>query len=123
MFVGEASGTINYYVNEGSAEEPVFTLVSDKYMDIDIGRRSAPVLADFDGDGDFDMLIGQESPGLTYYRNDGTPQEPAFVEDPSFTMLLPALSTPTLVDIDGDGDLDLFSGGDGGGLYFYRNMN
>ena len=123
LFIGEASGTINYYVNEGSPEEPMFTLVSDKYLDIDVGRRSVPVLTDFDGDGDLDMVIGQESPGLTYFRNDGTPQEPAFVEDPSFNMVLPALSTPKLVDIDGDGDLDLFSGGDGGGLYFYKNMN
>ena len=123
LFVGEASGTINYYVNEGSPEQAVFTLVSDKYLDIDIGRRSVPTLTDLDGDGDLDMIIGQESPGLTFYRNDGTPQEPAFVEDPSFNIVLPALSTPTFVDIDGDGDLDLFSGGDGGGLYFYRNMN
>lgn len=123
LFVGEASGTINYYVNDGTAESPNFTLVSDNYLDIDIGRRSAPALTDLDGDGDLDMIIGRESPGLAYYRNDGTPQVPAFVEDPSFSLLLPALSTPYLVDIDGDGDLDLFTGGDGGGLYFYRNGN
>ena len=123
LFVGEASGTINFYLNEGSATEPVFELVSDKYLDIDIGRRSVPELVDVDGDGDYDMLIGRESPGLSFYRNEGTPQEPNFVEDPTFEVTLPALSTPTMVDIDADGDLDLFSGGDGGGLMFYLNQN
>lgn len=123
LFVGEASGTINFYLNQGSATAAEFELVSDKYLDIDIGRRSVPELVDMDGDGDYDMLIGRESPGFTYYRNDGSPQEPNFVEDPAFEVMLPALSTPTLVDIDADGDLDLFSGGDGGGLMFYQNMN
>jgi len=123
LFVGEASGTINFYRNEGSATEPNFELVSDKYLDIDVGRRSVPTLVDMDGDGDYDMVIGRESPGLAYYRNDGTPQEPNFVEDTSFEVVLPALSTPTFIDIDGDGDLDLFSGGDGGGLFFYENEN
>ncbi|MBX2819327.1 MAG: VCBS repeat-containing protein [Rhodothermaceae bacterium] len=123
LFVGEASGTINFYRNEGSATEPNFELVSDKYLDIDIGRRSVPTLVDMDGDGDYDMVIGRESPGFAYYRNDGTPQEPNFVEDTSFDVNLPALSTPAFVDIDGDGDLDLFSGGDGGGLVFYENEN
>ena len=123
LFVGEASGTINFYLNEGSPSSANFTLVSDKYLDIDIGRRSVPELVDVDADGDYDMLIGKESPGVVFYRNNGTPQEPDFVEESSFDVAVPALSTPTMVDIDADGDLDFFSGGDGGGLLFYRNVN
>jgi hypothetical protein len=34
---------------------------------------------------------------------------------------LPNYSTPILVDIDGDGDLDFFSGGLSGGLIFFEN--
>ena len=123
LFSGEASGTINFYRNEGSAAEPRFALVSDEYLDIDVGRRSAPTFGDLDGDGDFDMLIGREAPGLQYYRNDGTPEEPLFIEDTSYDVTVPALSTPSLVDIDADGDLDFFSGGHGGGIVFYWNQN
>ncbi len=121
LFVGEASGTVNYYRNDGSEVNPDFVLVSDEYLDIDVGRRSAPTFADLDEDGDYDMIIGKEMPGIVYYRNDGTPQAPSFVLDESFDLPLPALSNPVFVDIDADGDLDVFSGGDGGGVVFFRN--
>jgi hypothetical protein len=54
------------------------------------------------------------------YRREGSPTDanPLFVLDPTFTLPLPTYSTPALVDIDGDGDLDAFSGGLGGGLIF-----
>lgn len=121
LFIGESSGTINFYLNEGSATNPEFTLVSDEYMDIDAGRRSIPTFVDLDEDGDFDMIIGREALGLVYYRNDGTPQAPAFVLDNALNLTVPSVSSPAFVDIDADGDLDFFSGGDGGGLYFYMN--
>ena len=123
LFVGEGSGTINFYRNEGSVTEPNFVLVSDKYLDIDVGRRSVPTFADLDNDGDYDMIIGREAPGLDYYENSGTATDPTFVLNPSFSLIVPALSAPAFVDIDSDGDLDFFSGGDGGGLVFYRNSN
>lgn len=121
LFIGESSGTINFYQNDGTATDPKFTLISDEYLDIDAGRRSIPTFADLDQDGDFDMIIGREALGLVYYRNDGTPQAPAFVLDDSLNPTVPSVSAPAFVDIDADGDLDFFSGGDGGGLYFYMN--
>jgi len=72
-----------------------------------------PVLAPIDGDADFDLFVGHLADGfptLEYYRNDsGT-----FVSDDT----IPGLPsgggpddralTATVVDIDGDGDLDAF---------------
>ena len=46
LFVGESSGTINFYENTGTPQSAEFTLVSDEYGDFDIGRRSLPVLRD-----------------------------------------------------------------------------
>ncbi|MEM8485940.1 MAG: VCBS repeat-containing protein [Bacteroidota bacterium] len=120
LFVGEASGTINFYMNNGAVGAPKFELVSDEYLDIDVGRRSAPAFVDHDGDGDFDMFIGREGYGMHYYENQGTPEMPNFVLDETFSLALPSLSAPAFVDIDADGDLDFFSGGDGGGLFFYE---
>ncbi len=123
LIIGESSGALNYYVNVGSQTEPMFEFVSDTYQDIDVGRRSFPKLIDEDGDGDLDLVVGTESDGIRYYRNDGGPNEPMFVEAESPfppEADLPIFVTPEFGDIDGDGDLDLVTGTAGGGVYFFE---
>lgn len=122
LFAGESSGTINFYRNVGSATAPAFELESDNYEEIDVGRRSYPAFVDLDGDGDQDMVVGTDGSGLHYFRNDGSPEAPAFVEDATFSLTVPDISAPAFVDIDGDGDADFFSGGIGGGLVYYENL-
>ena len=118
LFIGESSGELNFYRNVGSRFAPSFELVSDRFNEIDVGRRSFPTFADIDGDGDEDLIIGREEGGVLLYRREGSVADvdPLFVVDSTFTLPLPNYSTPSLVDIDGDGDLDVFSGGRGGGL-------
>jgi hypothetical protein len=122
LFVGEASGTLNYYRNEGSASIPEFVLVSDKYEDIDVGRRSFPTLVDLDNDGDYDLVVGTELDGARLFMNVGTPEEMLF-EDAGIIegVRFQTLVTPEFVDIDADGDLDLMAGGSSGGLQFFQN--
>ena len=122
MFIGESSGELNFYRNAGSATAPLFELVSDNFDDIDVGRRSAPTFADLDGDGDQDMMLGREGKGIALYRNVGTAREPMFQDSGSLDLPLPIYAVPTFFDIDGDGDQDLFSGGLGGGLAYYENL-
>ena len=120
LFIGESSGELNFYRNVGTPFAPSFELVSDRFGEIDVGRRSFPTFADVDGDGDEDLLLGREEGGVLLYLRVGSTAdgEPVFVLDSTFTLPLPRYSTPSLVDIDGDGDLDVFSGGLGGGLIF-----
>ena len=119
LFVGETSGTINFFRNVGSRSRPDFELVSDEYLDIDVGRRSVPTFLDIDGDGDFDMIVGTESDGLLFFRNTGSISDPTFTEDGSLTDMIPTLATPAFVDLDDDGAVDLIVGGLGGGLSFF----
>jgi len=120
LMVGEASGTLNYYRNAGSAREPRFELVSDEFGGIDVGRRSAPALVDIDRDGDLDLLVGCEEGGIRLFRNTGSRTDPRFEADAGFEIGLLPFSSPAFGDLDGDGRLDVIAGGLSGGLVYFR---
>ena len=83
----------------------------------------APALGDLDADGDLDMILGTWNQDLLYYRNEGTPREPRWVQDAAMTIVPPRAthSMPVLADADADGDLDLLIGQANGAVLFYRN--
>ena len=108
---------------ENISESGVLRWQQREPLDIGGHYNLAPAIADLDADGDLDMLVGTWNKGSLYFRNDGTSSAPDFVLDESKTVTLTrgSNSTPVLVDIDADGDLDLFIGESSGDLNFYRN--
>ena len=91
----------------------------------DTGSEAAPVLADLDGDGDLDLLVGNADGNTLFFRNSGTTLSPTFTLDSTNPFGISNVSAggalPGLVDIDGDGDLDLFIGNHAGTTVFLRN--
>ena len=87
------------------------------------GGASTASLADFDSDGDLDLISGEQLGKFQYFRNDGTTSSPIFTKTTtSFTSIdAGAYSSPRFVDIDKDGDYDIVSGALDGLLYCYIN--
>jgi len=80
-----ANGLVYLYENIGSLTNPKFVLVPGYFDWINkhtSGRMfSHPTFRDFDNDGDFDLMIAYANkPGMTYYENIGTTQNPVWEE-------------------------------------------
>ncbi|NYT26477.1 MAG: VCBS repeat-containing protein [Candidatus Thiodubiliella endoseptemdiera] len=130
LVVGESNGTLKYYQNTGTTSNPAYeakTGDSNPFNGIDVGLYSAPTLADIDGDGDLDLVVGEEYGTLKYYQNTGTTSNPAYEaktgdDNPFNGIDVGNAASPTLADIDGDGDLDLVAGKNDGTLKYYYNQ-
>jgi hypothetical protein len=123
LVVGRSSGELSLYRNVGTASAPRFEEVTDRWLDLDVGRRAAPALVDLDGNGRLDLLVGSEEGGLRLFRNLGPGPDgaPRFQEDPDFNLPLPPFSTPALGDLTGNGRPDLMSGSVSGGVLYFEN--
>ena len=119
LLVGSANGALFHYRNE-SAKTAKFVLVSERLGDLSPGRRTRPAIADITGDGLADLLVGHETGGVVLSRTSGTKQAPRYVQDSSFALRLPPLSTPLAIDLDGNGRVEIMAGSVSGGLVFWK---
>lgn len=95
---------------------------------IDVYGCPSPNFADFDGDGDFDLLCGEFRDSFTYFENVGTRTEPKYatgkrLNSDSGSPLVTDLQmiVPIAFDWDRDGDLDLVVGDEDGRVALIEN--
>jgi hypothetical protein len=142
LFVAEETGKLRFYRNAGTPSSADWILETDEYAGVH--RLGFARLADADADGDFDLLVEAEPfetvvggnvvrrTGAFLYTNVGTPAAPDYrnlsphpggwLTDDSGAPIPFELTSPDFVDLDGDGDRDLFAGRVTGELALYRNV-
>jgi predicted neuraminidase len=108
---------------DGSFADPVPVEAAGR--PIDVFGCPSPNLADFDGDGDLDLLCGSFLDGCTYFRNVGTRTEPKYAagvpvrtDDGAVLTMEVQMIVPVAFDWNKDGHPDLVIGDEDGRVAF-----
>ncbi|MBT3266517.1 hypothetical protein HN371_05145 [Candidatus Poribacteria bacterium] len=122
----DAHGSTLYYENTGTPSSPTFTRRSvlsgpgNPLGFVNTGSEygTLPTFVDIDADGDLDAFVGIYSTigDVLFFENTGIATNPSFVERVGAANPLTSAYSdygapaPSFVDIDSDGDLDVFVG-------------
>ncbi|MEZ4356323.1 MAG: VCBS repeat-containing protein [Myxococcota bacterium] len=131
LVVGEYFASFRYFENVGNAISPSFVLrvgAADPLDGENVGTTylATAALADFDGDGDLDLLATNEYGFYRVYENTlirpaRSVFEPFGSFDPLDAFDVGDGASPTLGDLDADGDLDLLVARSVGTYAYYEN--
>jgi len=112
---------LTYYKNIGTLENPAFQLTDNNFGGLWQENLLGiyPAFGDLNGDGNTDLLIGNEKGTLLYIQNEGG--EFSMTDNNYFDIDVGEFSIPQLFDLDKDGKTDLLIGEKGGNINYYRN--
>lgn len=130
---GPLHGFVFWRRNEGTTEKPHYgppVKLEAGGKPIDTFGCPSPNFADFDGDGDLDLLCGEFLDGFTYFENLGSRREPRYAAgsrpaqpDGSPPRMDLEMIVPIAFDWDRDGDLDLIVGDEDGRVALVENVS
>lgn len=120
---GPLHGLVYWIRNGGTTSQPNYEEprpVTAGGVAIDVYGWPTPNFADYDGDGDLDLICGEFLDGFTYFENRGSRREPDYASGhrlrhggEALAMDL-QMTVPVAIDWDKDGDVDLVVGDEDG---------
>lgn len=129
---GPLHGWIYIFRNSGTNESPQYDkpfLIEADGKRLDVFGCPSQNFADFDADGDLDLLCGEFLDQFTYFENVGTRQKPIYSAGQRVTTLEGnpvamdlEMIVPIAIDWDRDGDVDLIVGDEDGRVALVENV-
>jgi len=124
LFSGCLDGKTYYFENIGTANIPNFASAQQSPFGIgDVGLYSSPSFTDWDFDNDLDLIVAKQNGDVRCFQNTGTVSIPTYTYVGANQFGLEneiANGNPTLIDINNDGDNDLFFGSSDGRIRFQQ---
>lgn len=133
IILGEFLDRLTWIENTGSRSKPEyaspkFLKIKGKILHLDL-EMIVPNTADWDADGDIDLIVGIEDGRVVFIENTGKKDNngpifnmPVYLQQEPQYLKFGALVTPFSVDWDDDGDEDLVCGNTAGYIGFIENL-
>jgi hypothetical protein len=121
------SSQIAYFKNTGTSSKPSFELITDDLANLSSKGldRICPTFADIDGDGDNDLLFGENNGKISFYENVaplGSLANFVLVTDNFMNQNYGVQPSPFLYDVNKDNTLDLLVGQKNGNIKLFLNQ-
>jgi len=117
ILTSEREPSLILFKNIGTAESPEYVLEDDNYLNFNEFKTTstflAPAFGDLDGDGDQDLLVGDNVGKLYYAENIAGEGEPFEFDNPSYEyqdIRVSGYLRPTIFDLNDDGLGDIIAG-------------
>lgn len=135
LLCGEFLDGFTYFENVGTRQAPKYSAgrrvedVRGEPLRMTV-QMIVPVAFDWDRDGDFDLIVGEEDGRVAFVENTGKLKNqmpvfepPKYFQQEADTLKCGALATPFGVDWDHDGDMDIVSGNTAGFIEYFENLS
>ena len=128
---GPLHGFVYIAQNVGTNDQPDYAEPQQLFAGgepVDVYGMPSPSFADFDGDGDLDLLCGEFIDSLTYFENVGSHNAPELAAGRKILLAGEPLRmdlcmiVPTSIDWDRDGDVDLIVGQEDGRVALLEHL-
>ncbi len=128
MVIGNKNGHIYLYQNMGDPAMHPWQQIFGYFGDVKAGAFSSPALADLDGDGKPELVVGtggfsSESGKVLFFRNEGSEESPRWKRTGDPALSVGNDAAVTVVDYDFDGRPDIIVCNSEGKIFFFRNVS